>query len=129
MVHQVAYCCVALLRISTYHPMQGAQAYNLQERAEFVSLLHQYKDDTKLNDSGAFQRRLRGIQVLAAICQRQDIRRELPTRSIAPLVDPKILWQNEEDVDSKRQFPMVCKPRQCVWCLGDSRKSYEARIF
>ena len=24
---------------------------------------------------------------------------------------------------------MVCKPRQYVWCLGDSRKSYEARIF
>lgn len=24
---------------------------------------------------------------------------------------------------------MICKPRQCIWCLGDTHKKYEARTF
>ena len=117
--------------ISTSSQAQAVQSYNLQERAEFVTLIHQHETEPelKLDDDEGLQRRLRGIQVLADICQRQDTRRDLPKRSTAPFVDPKILWQAQEDIEGKQEFPMVCRPRQCVWCLGDTRKTYEARIF
>ena len=110
-------------------PVQVIQSYHLQERADLVTLIHQYEPDTKLDDLTAFERRLRGIQLLASVCSRQDTRRDLPKRSTASLLNPTPLWPDEKSNDNKEDFPMICKPRQCVWCLGDTRKPYQARTF
>lgn len=35
----------------------------------------------------------------------------------------------ESGEDAKDYFPMVCRPTQCLFCLGDDRLPYLHRIF
>lgn len=109
---------------------QVIKKYNLDERAAIVTLIHQHEFKNDIDDKdykNALDKRFQNIALLAAICQRQDTRREIPKQATDPLVDPKVLWPIDEQ--DKQQFPMICKPKQCVWCLGDTRKTYEARTF
>ena len=35
--------------------------------------------------------------------------------------------ESEEDI--KDRFPLICKPTQCIFCLGNEGKSYLGRTF
>jgi hypothetical protein len=43
--------------------------------------------------------------------------------------------QDQEDEEEKlrgeekENFPLICKPRQCLWCLDDERRTFRARSF
>ena len=106
------------------------QKYSLKERATIVTIIHQHDFKSQSDDEEMFHRRLNMIQTLAAICQKQDTRLEVAQQSTESLLDPKLLWPDDcQELDKKHEFPMICKPTQCVWCLGDTRKTYEARKF
>jgi len=36
---------------------------------------------------------------------------------------------NESKEDEKKDFSMICRPTQCLFCLGDEMLLYSHRIF
>ena len=84
------------------------------------------------NDVEVIEPRINGINLMAAFCRRQETRRESKKQAVNSFDDSE-----SDDSDSsqsfdgpaKEDFPMVCKPRQCIWCLGDTRKTFKARVF
>lgn len=43
-------------------------------------------------------------------------------------VGPKGVQEDSED-DKNDRIPLVCKPTQCIFCLGNERKSHLGRMF
>ncbi len=100
--------------------------YNIPERAEVVRWICQPAAD--LTDREIFTRRIRGIEALAALCRRQETqRRGRPKQSIKQEESEMSSGDWEEDVVDP--FPVECKPKQCIFCLGDERKTYKERVF
>ena len=100
--------------------------YNIPERARVVRWICQ--PVAGLTDQEIFAQRIRGIEALAALCRRQETqRRGRPKWSVEQEESELSSDDLEEDLVDK--FPMECKPKQCIFCLGDERKPYEERIF
>jgi len=100
--------------------------YNIPERAGVVRWICQPAAD--LTDGEILTRRIRGIEALAALCRRQETqRRGRPKRSVKQEESETSSDDTEEYIVDP--FPMECKPKQCIFCLGDERKLYEERIF
>ena len=95
--------------------------YHLPERAVVVWLTCQPADG--LSDRAKLTRRIRGIEARAALFRRQEARRHRRP--------PSFMEQQEPDPspDTTDRFPLVCKPTQCTFCLGNVRKLYLERIF
>ena len=104
--------------------------YDIPERSDIVRLTCEPIAD--LTDEEKHLRRIEALRTRVALCRRQESQRRRrprlayhPSRLIPPPEgSPEIL---EEDKTNK--YPLVCKPTQCIFCLGDERKSQGGRIF
>ena len=100
--------------------------YNIPERADVVRWICQPAVD--LTDRDIFIRRIRGIKALAALCRRQETqRRGRPKWSVKQKESEASSC--DSGVNIVKLFPVECKPKQCIFCLGDERKPYEGRTF
>jgi len=100
--------------------------YDIPERAGVVRWICQ--PAAGLTGQEIFAQRIRGIEALAALCRRQETRRRgRPKWSVEQEESEVSSDDLEEDIVDK--FPMECKPKQCIFCLGDGSKPYEERIF
>ena len=96
-------------------------AYELKERGLVVRLTC---DESDLIGQEKIDQRIKAVAARAALCDRQESqRRGRPRFRPSP--------EKIEDVPEAKQdiFPMVCQPRQCIFCIGDESKSDESRLF
>lgn len=104
--------------------------YDIPERSDIVRLTCEPIAD--LTDHEKYIRRIEALRAQVAICGRQESRRRrrprLAHRSSAlmtpPEGSPEVLKEDKTD-----KFPLVCKPTQCIFCLGNERKSHGGRTF
>ncbi len=100
--------------------------YHIPERAEVVRLTCSPGDD--LSDREQLRRRIEAIDARAALCYRRETqRRGRPKATIKQEESEGVVSESGED--AKDYFPMVCRPTQCLFCLGDDRLPYLHRIF
>ncbi len=103
--------------------------YDIPERGEIVQLTCEPIAD--LPDHEKHARRIKALRARVALCGRQESRRSRPWSTQPPrksMTAPKTYPENLEE-NMKDHYPLVCKPTQCIFCLGDKRKSYEGRTF
>ena len=96
-------------------------AYELKERGLVVCLTC---DESDLTGQEKIDQRIKAIAARAALCDRQESQRR-GRRRFRP--SPEKI--EDIPVAKKDIFPMVCKPRQCIFCIGDESKSDESRLF
>jgi len=97
--------------------------YNIPERAKVVQLTCSPDDDRE-----KLRRRLQAIEVKATLCDRRETqRRERPKTTVKQQESKGAM--NESKKDEKNDFPMICRPTQCPFCLGDERLPYLHRIY
>jgi len=100
--------------------------YNIPERARVVRWI--CHPAAGLTDQEIFAQRIKGIEALAALCCRQETQRRGRPKWSVEKEEPELSSDDlKEDIVDK--FPMECKPKQCIFCLGDERKPYEERTF
>ncbi len=113
-------------KLSVSDEPAARRKYNIPERAGVVRWICQ--PAAGLTDQEIFAQRIRGIEALAALCRRQETqRRGRPKWSVEQ--EQSELSSDDMDQDVVDKFPMECKPKQCIFCLGDDRKLYEERSF
>jgi len=99
--------------------------YALPERAEVV---HWTCNATQaLKSHERFKGRIRAIEARAALCRRQETRRYRPRLT----VKQQRADSSTDELDSGvvDLFPIECRPKQCIFCLGDDRKPYLERTY
>lgn len=104
--------------------------YYIPERSNIVRLTCEPIAD--LTDHEKHIRRIEALRTRVALCGRQESRRRRRPRlayqssglMTPPEGSPEVLEEDKTD-----KFPLVCKPTQCISCLGDERKSQGGRIF
>ena len=104
--------------------------YDIPERSDIVRLTCEPIAD--LTDDEKHTRRLEALRARVALCGRQESRRPSQRRSVdqsSGLITPPKGSSESSEEDKTDHFPLVCKPTQCIFCLGDERKSYEGRTF
>jgi hypothetical protein len=87
---------------------------------------------TDLTDREKHIRRIEAIKARAALCRRQESqRRGRPRSTFKPkeLMNPPEDLAEDSEEDTTDYFPLICRPTQCPFCLGEERKSYEDRTF
>ncbi|KAL8989941.1 MAG: hypothetical protein Q9177_001280 [Variospora cf. flavescens] len=100
--------------------------YNIPERAEVVRLVCSPGED--LTDRQRFRRRIQAIEVRTALCHRREAqRRGRPKVIIKPEESEGVLDDSDEGM--KIDFPMVCRPTQCPFCLGNESLPYHHRVY
>jgi hypothetical protein len=95
--------------------------YNIPERAEIVELV--CKQAANLTDQEMFDRRIRAIEARAALCNRQEIQRRGRPKFSFKQEEPRATPEDSKE-DIQDIFPLVCKPTQCIFCLGKEGLSY-----
>lgn len=104
--------------------------YDISERDHIVRLT--CKPVTNLTDHEKHTWRLEVIRARVALCDRQESRhrgRPPSTYQLMESITAPIVFLEDSEEDKKDRFPLVCKPTQCIFCLGNERKSYLGRIF
>ena len=102
-------------------------SYDISERGEIVRLTCEPIADLTGHEKHA--RRVKTLRARVALCGRQESRRRRPqsTQSLQePMTPPKTSSEDSKE-DKHDRFPLVCKPTQCIFCLGNERKSYQGR--
>lgn len=104
--------------------------YDIPERGDIVRLT--CEPIANLTDHEKHTQRLETLQARITLCNRQESRHRGRPQETHQLTEsmtaPKRFLKGFEE-DKEDHFPMVCKPRQCIFCLGNERKSYLGRIF
>ena len=107
--------------------------FNVPERAELVRLTCTPVGD--LSDEEKLARRIRVVELRAALCRRQEGRRGMPKAKLIkeePQTQAESSCGNadgqEPDPESEH-FPLECKPTQCTFCIGNGRLTYRSRVF
>jgi len=108
---------------STHHTQ--SIEYNIPERAEVVRLTCRHSDG--LSDGKKLQQRIQAIEARAALCHRRETQRRGRPKSTIKQEESEGAVNESED--TKDDFPMVCRPTQCPFCLGDERLPYQHRVF
>ena len=101
--------------------------YDIPERGEVVRSTCELIAD--LTDHEKHARRVETLRARVTLCGRQESRRRRPEStqpSREPMTPPKTSREDSEG-DRHDRFPLVCKPTQCIFCLGNERKSYQGR--
>jgi len=101
--------------------------YHLPERAAVIDLTCPLING--LTEQQKLTRRIRAIKARVALCCRQESRRR--RRQTQSHIKQKNLDTSSEDSieNRKDEFPLVCKLKQCIFCLENERKPYEQRVF
>ncbi|KAI9747625.1 MAG: hypothetical protein M4579_007427, partial [Chaenotheca gracillima] len=111
---------------STFDHHDGAararpDKYEVNERGLVIQLTCDPSDHLTAEEK--LLQRVRAIEVRAALCNRQERpRRGKPTTR--PNTDTIKEGSKEEEL-----YPLICKPTQCIICIGDKSKSFENRTF
>lgn len=100
--------------------------YHLPERAAVVRFTCKAADG--LSDQGKLTRRIQAIEARPALCQRQESCRRRRPRSYVNRNEPDASFEDSTE-EREDQFPLECKPAQCIFCLGNERKPYEERVY
>lgn len=100
--------------------------YDIPERGEIVRLTCEPISDT--TDLRKHAQRLKTIRARVALCGRQESRHRARPRLTRPSTE-SMTSPGTSDEDIKDRFPVVCKPTQCIFCLGNESKSYPGRMF
>lgn len=100
--------------------------YNIPERAEVVRLTCRPGDGLSAREK--LRRRIQAIEARVALCdQRETQRRGRPKSTVKQ--EELEGAADESEKDTKHDFPMACRPTQCLFCLGDERLPYQHRVF
>ena len=99
----------------------AATTYALEERACIASML--CRPPRNLHEPGALEQRCGLVRTMTKLCRRRELRR----RPIA--FDPVAPQTKQEDSPSASSFPLVCDPRQCLFCIGDEGLPLAQRMF
>ena len=104
--------------------------YDIPERANLVRLT--CEPVVHLSDLAKHTHRLETLRTRVALCNRQESKHRGRPKSnwlsMKSMSTPEESSENSE-LDLEDRFPLVCKPTQCIFCLGNERKSYLGRIF
>ena len=100
--------------------------YHLPERAAVVRLTCAPADG--LTEQGKLTRRIKAIEARAALCRRQESRRHRRPQSHVKREEPDSSLGDSTE-ERKGRFPLICKPTQCIFCLGNASKPYEERLY
>ena len=101
--------------------------YHLPERAAVVHLTCPPADG--LTEQGKLTRRIRAIEARAALCRRQESRRRRRQSQSHSKQDESDASSEDSTENRKDHFPLVCKPTQCIFCLGNEHRPYEERVY
>ena len=107
------------------HPAKPIE-YNIPERAEVVRLICSPGDG--LIDREKLRRRIQAIEARAALCDRRETQRRRRPKSTVKQEESEGAV-NETEEDAHDDFPMVCRPTQSLFHLGDERLSYQDRVY
>ncbi|CAL8577089.1 hypothetical protein XPA_002936 [Xanthoria parietina] len=100
--------------------------YNVPERAEVVRLV--CSPGEGLTDRQRFRRRIEAVEVRTALCHRREAqRRGRPKATIKQEESDGAV--NNSYRDTKDEFPIICRPTQCPFCLGDESLPYHHRVY
>ena len=96
--------------------------YEVKQRGLVAELTCQ--PSNHLTDQEKLDRRIRAIEARAALCDRKESARRgwLAFR-------PKPNNVQDAPKANKEPYSLVCRPTQCIFCIGDESKSYESRAF
>ncbi|KAA6415050.1 MAG: hypothetical protein FRX48_01801 [Lasallia pustulata] len=81
-----------------------------------------------LSDREELRRRIQAIKARADLCNRRETQRRGQPKSTAKQEESEGAVKESKE-DAKEKFPMVCRPTQCLFCLGDERLPYLHRVF
>jgi len=100
--------------------------HQLPERTQLQEIMCNLSKD--LNPHDIVMRRIRPIDAMVALSRRQEVPCREPRLSIlcsgspqegSPMLKEELLIPDD--------FPLVCEKTQCIFCIGDDRKSYDRR--
>lgn len=100
--------------------------YGISERGDIIRLTCEPIADSA--DHGTHAQRLETIRVRVALCGRQESRHRAQP-GLPPTSTETTTSLGNSEKDTKDRFPLVCKPTQCIFCLGNESKSYPAWMF
>ena len=99
--------------------------YNIPERAKVIQLVCRPVEG--LSDEQNFRRRIEAIEARTALCCRREAQRR---------GRPKVIVKEENkdsgigsSDDGATDFPIVCRPTQCLFCLGMENLPYHHRVY
>lgn len=101
--------------------VEPEHVYALEERANIANLLR--KAPVDLSKPEALDQRIELVQNLKDLCGRREVRR----RGAAS--NPSALDPRDQDKNVAFSLPIVCKARQCLFCIGDEALSLSQRTF
>jgi len=100
--------------------------YNIPERAKVVQLV--CSPGEGLSDREQFRRRIQAIEARTALCDRREAqRRGRPKATIKQERSDGTM--NDSDKATEDEFPMVCRPTQCPFCMGNDSLPYHHRVY
>lgn len=97
-----------------------AREYNIPERAEAMRWRCQPAAD--FTDQELFERSIKGIEAMAAICRRQDDKRRRKPNTQDK--QPDTFSGDSPKGSVKGSCLVECGKTQCIFYLGDERKIY-----
>ena len=99
--------------------------HQIPQRTQLVDLICTRITDTTLQ--AAVNRRIETAELLQALCGCREIASRYRLRVAQP---PRALIKEEspEVGPPAPVFPLVCGKTQCLFCIGDESRSYEARM-
>jgi hypothetical protein len=99
----------------------AATTYALEERACIASML--CRPPCNLHKPGALEQRCKLIRTITKLCRRRELRQR-------PIVfDPVAPQTKQGDSPLASLFPLVCDPRQCLFCIGDEGLPLAQQVF
>ena len=105
---------------STTDTPSACPHYNIKERGIIVQLLRESRR------AGEMSIRLDLIRARARLCTRQERQVRGPR---ARREHDAVKTEASDDAIEDGDFPLECQPSQCLFCLGNRRKSYRERVF
>ena len=100
--------------------------YNIRKRAKIVQLICNSGDS--LSDREKLRQRLQTIEARAALYGRREIqRRDRPNITVKQQESEKTV--NKSEKNEKKDFSIICRPTQYLFCLDNKRLFYFYRIF
>lgn len=99
--------------------------YNIPERAKLVQLV--CSPGEGLSDREQFRRRIEAIEARTALCHRREAQRR--GRPKANIKQEDSDGAIEDFAGGAKEFPMVCRPTQCLFCLGNESLPFHHRVY
>ena len=99
--------------------------YNIPERANVVRLVCSPGED--LSDREKFQRRIQAIEIRTALCNWREAQRRGRPKATMKQEDSNGAMDDSDE--GFKEFPTVCRPTQCPFCLGNASVPYHHRVY